>query len=88
MPARTEGELVVLGADLEAHISTGVASMAPDRIRLERELAEAQAALERAEARLADGGFTARAPADVVAGTRTRAAELRERIELLRARMA
>jgi valyl-tRNA synthetase len=85
--ARTEGELVVLGADLEAHISTGGAATATDRARLERELAEAETALERAEARLADGQFTSRAPAEVVAGTRTRAVELRERIALLRARM-
>jgi valyl-tRNA synthetase len=85
--ARTEGILVVLGADLEAHISTDGAGTATDRARLERELAEAEAALDRAEARLADAGFTSRAPADVVAGSRSRAAELRERIALLRARM-
>jgi valyl-tRNA synthetase len=76
-----------LGADLEAHISTDGAVSATDHARLERDLVEAEAALERAEARLADDGFTSRAPAAVVEGTRTRAAELRERIALLRARM-
>jgi valyl-tRNA synthetase len=85
--SRTEGDLVVLGADLEAHIATDGAATATDRARLERELAEAEAALERAEARLADVGFTSRAPAEVVEGTRTRAGELQERIALLRARM-
>jgi valyl-tRNA synthetase len=43
--------------------------------------------LAAAEARLADQAFTSRAPASVVEGARTRAAELREQVERLEERL-
>jgi len=87
LPPAGDGTLTVLAGDLETRLSTEGAIGGSERLRLERELGAAQAALSRAESRLADHEFTARAPADVVAGTRARAAALRERIALLRARM-
>src|SRR5207247_9751113 len=81
------GTLVVIAGNLEAKVDAGRALGPAERARLERELAEAQTALERVEERLANPQFATRAPADVVAGASTHAAELRERIDALRARM-
>jgi valyl-tRNA synthetase len=60
---------------------------AADRARLERELDGARLALARAEERLGNPAFTERAPADVVAGARTRADELRQHIAALEERI-
>jgi valyl-tRNA synthetase len=60
---------------------------ARDRARLEREFAEARSMLASAEARLANEAFTSKAPPAVVEGARVRAAELRELVERLAARL-
>jgi valyl-tRNA synthetase len=77
--------IVVLAGGFEARVSRTGTSGGPGRARLERELTEATEALARAEGRLADPRFSSRAPAAVVEGTRQRIAELRERVERLRA---
>jgi valyl-tRNA synthetase len=59
-----------------------------DRPRLEKELAEAEALLGAARARLANEAFVAKAPPAVVAGARASEAELAERVERLRASLA
>jgi valyl-tRNA synthetase len=53
--------------------------------RLERELAEAQGLVRRSRDLLADGGFTGKAPADVVGKERAKLAEREERVRLLEA---
>ncbi len=62
-------------------------SAALDRIRLERELAEAEGWLAAAQGRLSSETFVARAPAAVVAGARAREAELTDQVERLRERL-
>jgi len=61
---------------------------AQDRGRLERELADAEALLEAARARLANPQFVERAPAAIVEGARGRAAELEDLVTRLRASQA
>jgi valyl-tRNA synthetase len=58
---------------------------AAERERLARELEKLAGEIERAERRLADAGFLAKAPPAVVAGGRQRLAELRERQQRIRA---
>jgi valyl-tRNA synthetase len=84
------GALTVVAGGLEARIDTatgvsGTADPSSERTRLERELTQAKAALAAARARLADPAFVERAPAHVVDGARTRAAELAERVARLSA---
>ena len=54
-----------------------------ERARLAAELAQVEAELDKATARLSDASFTARAPEDVVTGSRERAAELAHKAKLL-----
>ncbi|OFV80439.1 MAG: valine--tRNA ligase [Acidobacteria bacterium RBG_13_68_16] len=56
-----------------------------ERARLAAELAQVETELGQATARLSDASFTARAPKDVVAGSRVRAAELTHKVRLLTA---
>ena len=53
--------------------------------RLAAELAQLEAEVDKVNARLADASFTARAPEDVVAASRQRAAELAHKAQLLAA---
>ena len=81
-----EGGLAVIAGDSEAVIGRGHAAAAAeglDRARLERELAQAEALLAPARARLANPEFTSRALAPVVEGARTREAELAEQVKRL-----
>jgi valyl-tRNA synthetase len=86
--AETDGRLVVLHPAAVVTLSVGGADLQRDRERLERELDDARRQLASAEARLANEAFTSRAPASVVEGVRARAAELRELVEQLEARLA
>jgi valyl-tRNA synthetase len=79
-------EIVAVAGGFEARVRMDGVTGGPTSGRLARELAETEEALARAEARLADPLFTSRAPAAVVEGTRRKVAELRERVERLRAR--
>jgi valyl-tRNA synthetase len=56
-----------------------------ERARLAAELAQVEAELERVNTRLSDASFTARAPEEIVAGSRQRAAELAHKARLLAA---
>jgi len=58
-----------------------------DRSRLERELTEAQGMLAAARARLANEAFTSKAPAAIVEGVKTRAAELEDLVARLAQRL-
>jgi valyl-tRNA synthetase len=86
-PAEEESTLVVTAGAFEARLRVDTTLGAAERTRLERELADAAAALQRVEERLANAEFTSRAPAAIVAGAREQAAALRERTDALRARM-
>jgi valyl-tRNA synthetase len=82
---------VVLPSGVQATILPGAdtgEAAGRDRARLEKELAQAEAHLAAARARLANAAFTDKAPPAVVAGARTREAELSEQVERLRSRLA
>jgi valyl-tRNA synthetase len=86
-----QGSLSVIAGEIEAAVRPAVRNEARedrDRARLERELAEATDLLAAARARLANEAFTSKAPAAVVEGARTRAAELEELVDRLRRRLA
>ncbi len=75
-----EATVVPAGADAE--------TAALERARLARELAEAEALLASARARLANEQFVTKAPPAIVAGAREREAELVAQVERLRERLA
>jgi valyl-tRNA synthetase len=82
--------IVVPGGQLGAVIRPAAAAsdtVAADRARLERELAEAEGFLSAARARLANDAFTSKAPAAVVETARSREAELVDQVEQLRDRL-
>jgi valyl-tRNA synthetase len=83
-----DGSLAVLAAGLEARLARGDADLARERERLARELDEARGLLAGTEHKLANASFVERAPVAVVEAARTRAAELRERVERLTERLA
>lgn len=62
--------------------------MAAERARLEQELAEAEAEVQRRTAQLANGQFVARAPATVVQRERDSLAAASATVERLRDRLA
>jgi valyl-tRNA synthetase len=83
--------LSVVAGQLEGVVTVGEAagdaagSDAGERARLDKELAQAEAALRSARARLADAKFLAKAPPNIVDGARAREAELADRVGKLRA---
>ena len=87
-------DLAVIAGEVEAFVRIAPAgsdaagdSAGLERSRLERELAEAEGWLAAARERLANDSFTARAPAAVVDGARTREAELTDQAARLRERL-
>jgi len=84
-------EVVLRSGGVEAVVLPGAADEATsslDRARLEKELAEAEAFLVAARARIANESFVAKAPPTVVEGARAREAELAETVARLRDRLA
>ena len=86
------GALAVIAGDVEAMIAVAgrdgaSAHAGADRVRLERELAEAEGYLAAARERLANDAFTAKAPPAVIEGARAREAELADQVERLRSRL-
>jgi len=71
----------------EARLIRSDADREREQARLEKELRNAQSALEASDKRLEDPNFTGRAPAAVVEQAQRRAAELREQVAALRARL-
>ncbi|MBA2571361.1 MAG: valine--tRNA ligase [Chloroflexi bacterium] len=88
LPSEDPGEatLTVLTQSAEARLAKGGADLERDRQRLRKELSQAERQLAEARARLADERFASRAPEPVVAGVRSRASALEERVARLRAR--
>ena len=84
--AAGEDSIAVVTPEFEASIRRPLAagSSDADRVRLEKELADAEARLAAARARLADSRFLERAPAHVVEGARTSEADLAGQVERLR----
>ncbi len=83
-------EIVLPAGDIEATILPPVAAEDTtdrDRVRLEKELAEAEVHLAAARARLANPSFVDKAPPAVVAGASTRALELESQVSALRRRL-
>jgi len=86
--ATSEGALSVLTGPAEARLTASGGDLAKERARLEKERADTLRQLESARARLGDPQFVAKAPAAVVEGARARVAELEERLERLKERLA
>jgi valyl-tRNA synthetase len=85
-PVLGDGLATVTNA-AEARLTRSDADREREQARLEKELRNVEAQLAATNARLADAGFTGRAPADVVQQTRRRAAELIEQQAALQARV-
>ncbi|MBE0611515.1 MAG: class I tRNA ligase family protein, partial [Dehalococcoidia bacterium] len=98
----SRAELVVLGAaaelpagewgfgrvaDTEVAVALPEVDAAAERARLEKELAEASAHMERLEKQLGNETFRAKAPAHVIQGMEGTLAETRERVVGLRERL-
>ncbi|MDL2334518.1 MAG: class I tRNA ligase family protein, partial [Chloroflexota bacterium] len=81
-----EGLAVVTGV-AEARLTRSAADREREQSRLEKELRNVDAQLAATNTRLADSGFTGRAPAEVVEQTRRRAAELAEQSAALKSRL-
>jgi valyl-tRNA synthetase len=86
-PALGDGLATVTGA-AEARLARSDADKERERARLEKELRNIEAQLAATNARLADAGFTGRAPAEVVEQTRRRAAELTQQKTALESRVS
>ncbi|MEO8626270.1 MAG: class I tRNA ligase family protein, partial [Candidatus Limnocylindrales bacterium] len=84
--ALADGLAVVTGA-AEARLTRSQADREREQARLEKELRNVDAQLAATSSRLADSGFTGRAPAEVVEQTRRRAAELAEQSAALKSRL-
>jgi valyl-tRNA synthetase len=82
-----DDDLSAIAGALEARLARSGADLERERARLTRDLEQARAQLAQTEARLADERFIGRAPAAVVEASRSRAAELRERVDRLSARL-
>jgi valyl-tRNA synthetase len=61
----------------------GLIDVAAERLRLDKEIAKRRQELGRIEGKLGNAGFVAKAPADVVAKERERAAEMQAAIDTL-----
>jgi valyl-tRNA synthetase len=75
-------------ADTEVAVALPEVDTAAERARLDKELAEAAAHMDRLEKQLANDTFRAKAPAHVIAGMEATLAETRERVTGLRERLA
>jgi valyl-tRNA synthetase len=88
--------LAVVAGQLEARVvlvdhrgaALSDADRRAERARIEKELAQAEAALAATRVRLADPAFVERAPATVVEAARTRERELAERVVRLHESLA
>ncbi|HJW23079.1 MAG TPA: class I tRNA ligase family protein, partial [Candidatus Limnocylindrales bacterium] len=87
-PGADGGRLVVVAGQLEAWVTRPpTAEAGRDRERLEKELAQTEARLATARARLADPSFTGKAPPHIVEGARSLAAELAAQADSLRTKL-
>jgi valyl-tRNA synthetase len=76
--------LGIVAGGIDGRLHAAAEPSGADRARIEKEIAQAEAALESTRARLGDRTFLDRAPAAIVEGARAREAELAERIQRLR----
>ena len=80
------GKVVISGGELFVPLA-GLIDLGEERNRIERELTKAQSELQRAEAKLSNQGFVAKAPKDVVAAEQQKVADWRVQIEKLQAQL-
>jgi valyl-tRNA synthetase len=79
-----DSALVVVSPGAEARLSVTAEDRERDRARLQKELAETEKLLASTRAKLANGNFVSKAPANVVDGVRAKEAELAELAERIR----
>ncbi len=88
-PSSVTGHTRVTAGRMQAFIPlAGLVDVAAERPRLEKAIDETEKMLERSQAKLSNPKFAERAPADVVAGERTRVAEASAKLEKLRTQLA
>ncbi|HWH32349.1 MAG TPA: valine--tRNA ligase [Egibacteraceae bacterium] len=85
-PAGGVGTVVLTDAELAVPLE-GLIDLGEERERLERELAKAEAEVKRAQGKLANEAFTAKAPPQVVEAERAKAAEWADTAATLRAQL-
>jgi valyl-tRNA synthetase len=81
------GALAIMTTHAEARLLRSDADRARERARLDKELRNAEAQLNASNARLDDPNFAGRAPTQVVEQAQRRAAELRDQVASLKARL-
>jgi valyl-tRNA synthetase len=79
--------IAVISSVGEARLLRSAADAEREKARLDKELTTILAQLASTEARLGDRAFVSNAPTKVVENARTRATELREQADALRARL-
>ncbi len=88
-PSSVTGHTRVTAGRMQAFIPlVGLVDVAAERPRLEKAIDETEKMLERSQAKLSNPKFAERAPADVVAGERTRVVEASAKLEKLRTQLA
>ena len=84
--AHPVGKVVLTGAELFIPLA-GVIDLDEERERLQRELAKAESEVTRAEGKLANESFVAKAPSEVVQAEQQKVADWRAQIEKLQAQL-
>ena len=88
MPEKPNDAVSLLIGEVTVYMRLGeLADVEEERKRLNKELENAESALRKLEAKLANEAFRSRAPASVVAGERERARTLEERVRRLKERL-
>ena len=84
--AHPVGKVVISGAELFIPLA-GVIDLGEERERLQREIAKAESEVKRAEGKLSNAAFVAKAPAEVVAAEEGKVADWRAQITKLQAQL-
>ncbi len=88
-PAAADGHTRIVAGPVQAFIPlAGLIDVDAERARLDKAIADAEAAAQRSAAKLGNPSFRERAPAEVVAKEEAKAAELEQKLSRLRSQLA